>query len=64
MIRARIEAASAIASNSVSIGPLPLVRQMLGLTLLSLVVFLGVGISPEITVVNMNNLDLTGYQSS
>ena len=42
-------------------GPLPLVRQMLGLTLISLVALLGVGVSPEISAANMSNVDLFGY---
>lgn len=42
-------------------GPLPLVRQMLGLTLVSLVALLGVGVSSEISAANMSNVDLAGY---
>src|SRR5271165_6046092 len=44
-------------------GPLPLVRQMLGLALLSLVVLLGVSASAVINIQNMSRslLELTGY---
>src|SRR5215470_9397364 len=44
-------------------GPLPLVRQMLGLAMLSLVLLLAVSLSPEITTVNMSKtlLELSGY---
>ena len=44
-------------------GPLPLVRQMLGLAMLSLVLLLAVSLSPQITTVNMSKtlLELSGY---
>jgi hypothetical protein len=44
-------------------GPLPLVRQMLGLALLSLVILLGVSISEVVNSGNVNKslLDLSGY---
>src|SRR5215468_9046563 len=44
-------------------GPLPLVRQMLGLAMLSLALLLTVSLSPEITTVNMSKtlLELSGY---
>ena len=44
-------------------GPLPLVRQMLGLTILSLLVLLAVSIRKEVNAVNMsqNLLELSGY---
>jgi hypothetical protein len=45
-------------------GPLPIVRQMLGLALLSLFVMLGVSLSPEINAQSMSTtfLDLTGFK--
>jgi hypothetical protein len=45
-------------------GPLPIVRQMLGLALLSLFVMLGVSLSPEINPQSMSMafLDLTGFR--
>jgi hypothetical protein len=44
-------------------GPLPLVRQMLGLAMLSLLVLLGVSISAEVSNVNVSKslLELSGY---
>jgi len=44
-------------------GPLPLVRRMLGLALLSLVVLLGVSISAAVNTVNMSKslLELSGF---
>jgi hypothetical protein len=44
-------------------GPLPLVRQMLGLALFSLAVLLGVSISAEVNTVNMSKslLELSGF---
>jgi hypothetical protein len=44
-------------------GPLPLVRQMLGLAVLSLLVLLGVSICAEVNAVNMSKslLELAGY---
>jgi hypothetical protein len=44
-------------------GPLPLVRRMLGLALLSLVVLLGVSISAQVNTVNMSKsvLELSGF---
>jgi hypothetical protein len=46
-----------------ALGPLPLVRQMLGLTLLSLVTLLGVGVCAEVNTGNMSKslLELSGY---
>jgi hypothetical protein len=44
-------------------GPLPLVRQMLGLAILSLAMLLAVSLSPEVNTVNMSKslLTLAGY---
>ena len=46
-----------------ALGPLPIVRQMLGLSILSLVVLLGVSLSPEVSTANMSQTFLTlgGY---
>jgi len=46
-----------------ALGPLPIVRQILGLAILSLFVLLGVALSEEVNVVNMSKtmLTLTGY---
>ena|SRR5271170_3888690 len=47
-----------------SLGPLPIVRQMLGLAILSLFLLLGIALSEEVNVVNMSKtmLELAGYQ--
>ena len=46
-----------------ALGPLPIVRQILGLAILSLFVLLGVALSEEVNIVNMSKtmLTLTGY---
>lgn len=46
-----------------ALGPLPIVRQMLGLAILSLLALLGIVLSEEVNVVNMSKtmLTLTGY---
>jgi hypothetical protein len=47
-----------------ALGPLPIVRQMLILAILSLLLLLGVALSEEVNVVNMGKtmLELAGYQ--
>jgi hypothetical protein len=46
-----------------ALGPLPIVRQMLGLAMLSLLALLGIALSEEVSTVNMSKsvLELAGY---